>query len=155
VLSIYTRFPPNTSPNERVPCVINIFGLDAYRTEVLDRSELLIKRGWAVIGVDIPGTGDNPGEPNDPKSADRVWSSLLDWIDQQPNIDSANLAAWGISTGGYYASRIAHTHASRLKAVVSQGGCAHYVFDEEWIEACGKMSYPYEYDPSIYLICVF
>jgi dipeptidyl aminopeptidase/acylaminoacyl peptidase len=100
VISIYTRFPPNMAANSRVPCVINIFGLDAYRTEILDRSELLIKRGWAIIGVEIPGTGDSPAEKNDPKSPDRVWSSLLDWVENQPNLDLVNIAAWGISTGG-------------------------------------------------------
>ena len=92
-------------------------------------------------------------EPNDPESPDRVWSSLLDWIEKQPNIDSTNVAAWGISTGGYYASRIAHTHASRLKAVVSQGGASHHVFDPEWIDACGKMYYLYGYISNLYFVC--
>jgi hypothetical protein len=43
--------------------------------------------------------------------------------------------ARGISTGGSYAFRIAHTHANRLFAVVTQGGGCHHMFDAEWIGA--------------------
>ena len=49
----------------------------------------------------------------------------------------------GPSTGGYYAFRIAHTHADRLFAVVAQGGGCHHMFDPAWIRAQDQMEYPF------------
>ena len=51
---------------------------------------------------------------------------------------------WGLSTGGYYAIRIAHTHEDRLRGVVAQGGGCHGMFDEEWLDAVDTMEYPFE-----------
>ena len=51
--------------------------------------------------------------------------------------------ARGVSTGGYYAMRIAHTHADRLFAVVAQGGGCHHLFDAGWIGAQNQMAYPF------------
>jgi pimeloyl-ACP methyl ester carboxylesterase len=95
------------------------------------------------VVVEIPGTGDSPAAPNDPESPDRQWSSVLDWIDAQPIFNRDELIAWGLSTGGYYAYRIAHTHAERLKGVVSQGGGAHRMFEREWIERSDLLEYPF------------
>jgi hypothetical protein len=39
--------------------------------------------------------------------------------------------------------RIAHAHADRLFAVVSQGGACHHMFDSAWIEAQNQMEYPF------------
>jgi pimeloyl-ACP methyl ester carboxylesterase len=49
----------------------------------------------------------------------------------------------GISTGGYYAIRIAHTHAEHLFAVAAQGGSCHHMFDAAWIRAQNQMEYPF------------
>ncbi|GKZ75073.1 hypothetical protein AnigIFM60653_001452 [Aspergillus niger] len=100
----------------------------------------------AVLLVDIPGTADSPAAPNDPESPDRLWSSVLDWVDEhkdQYDFNPSQILARGISTGGYYAMRIAHTHADRLLAVVAQGGGSHHMFDPEWIRAQNHMEYPF------------
>jgi pimeloyl-ACP methyl ester carboxylesterase len=101
----------------------------------------------ALLIVEIPGTGDNPGAPSDPESPDRVWSSLFDWVDAQEGIDNKNVANIGFSTGGYYSIRVAHTHADRLKGVVALGGGCHHMFDPEWLDAANDMEYPFEYVP--------
>lgn len=75
-----------------------------------------------MLIAEIPGTGDNPGDPSDPASPDRVWTSLFEWVAQQQNINQQKVVAWGLSTGGYYAIRVAHTHADKLKGVVAHGG---------------------------------
>ena len=54
-----------------------------------------------------------------------------------------NRLSRSVSTGGYYGMRIAHTHADRLLAVVSQGGGSRRMFAPEWIEAQNQMEYPY------------
>ena len=73
-------------------------------------------------------------------------SSVLDWVDANNStygFDLTRIVARGISTGGYYAMRIAHTHADRLFAVVAQGGGCHYMFDADWIRAQDQMEYPF------------
>lgn len=96
----------------------------------------------AVLIVYISGTANSPAARNDPRSPDRLSSSLHAWIDEhrsEYSIDTSRFAARGISTGGYYTMRIAHTHTHRLVAVVSQGGGSHYMFDPVWIRAQNHM----------------
>lgn len=75
VLPAYYHLPADASPDSQVPLVIIFTGLDGYRTELA-----VWKDGWAELGVallivEIPGTGDNPGAPSDPESPDRVVSN--------------------------------------------------------------------------------
>ena len=73
-------------------------------------------------------------------------SSVLDWIVSNAahyGFDTSKIVARGISTGGHYAMRIAHTHADRLFAVVAQGGGCHHMFDAAWINAQNQMEYPF------------
>ncbi|MCJ1394611.1 hypothetical protein MMC18_007491 [Xylographa bjoerkii] len=132
-----------------VPTVIQIFGLDGYRTEFTPASSLFTDRGWAAVAVEIPGTGDCPALRQDPKSPDRLWSSLLDWLEAEDWVDKKNIVAWGLSTGGYYAIRIAHTHKERLSGVVAQGGGCHRMFDPEWLDNVGHLEYPFDLDHSL------
>ncbi len=123
-----------------------ICGLDHYRTDFEQRTARHAKNGLACLIVEIPGTGDCPAAKNDPASADRLWSSVFDWIDANKNhyyFDTAKIVARGMSTGGYNAMRIAHTHADKLFAVVAQGGGSHHMFDPEWIKAQNHMEYPF------------
>lgn len=146
-LSIFVRRPDNA--NGPVPVVITIFGLDGYRTEGTPNSDYPISRGWAYVSVEIPGTGDNPSLPQDPKSPERCWTTLLDWLQGQAWVDEKKIVAWGLSTGGYYAMRIAHTHADRLLGVVAQGGGSHHMFDSEWLSKAGNLEYPFDLDHSL------
>ncbi|SFK86688.1 hypothetical protein [Amycolatopsis sacchari] len=73
-------------------------------------------------------------------------SSVLDWVAANAaryGFDPGKILARGVSTGGYYAFRAAHTHAGRLFAVVAQGGGAHHLFDAEWISAQNRMECPF------------
>ena len=103
-----------------------------------------LARGWGTIGVEIPGTGDCPALRNDATSPDRLWSSLLDWMDGREELDGKRRVAWGLSTGGHYAMRIAHTHRERLTGVVGQGGGCHRMFEAEWLDRVDRLEYPFE-----------
>ncbi len=73
-------------------------------------------------------------------------SSVIDWVAANASKYDFNLkrvVARGISTGGYYAFRTAHTHAERMFAVVGQGGGSHHMFDAAWIHAQNQMEYPF------------
>ncbi len=141
---IYMRLPAHASAANPVPCIIQIFGLDGYRTELTHASSTHLARGWGTIGVEIPGTGDCPALRKDATSPDRLWSSLLDWMDGREELDKGRRVAWGLSTGGYYAMRIACTHKERLTGVVSQGGGCHRMFEPEWLAKVDHLEYPFE-----------
>lgn len=143
-IAAYYHLPSTASPFRPSPLVIIFTGLDGYRTELAVWIQGWHDVGCAVLILEIPGTGDNPGDRTDPKSADRVWSSMFDWIGQQDAIDQRNVICWSFSTGGYYGIRMAHTHARKLKGVVALGGGVHHMFDSEWLDAVNHMEYPFE-----------
>ncbi len=116
---------------------------DANRCDHTNRTAEHVKRGFAVINVEIPGTGDCPAAKHDPKSPDRLFSSVLDRIAVQDVFDGKNVAARGVSTGGYYTMRVAHTPHDGLLGVVSQCGGSHHIFDQWWIAAQDKIEYPF------------
>ncbi|MCJ1225198.1 hypothetical protein MMC12_001847 [Toensbergia leucococca] len=142
-IPVTVRLPTHTQP-QKFPTVLQIYGLDAYRIEHTMPSSHHIAHNWASIAVEIPGTGDCPADPHDPTSPDRLWSSVLEWVHRQDWVDSKRVVAWGVSAGGYYAMRIAHTHKGMLTGVVAQGGGCHHMFDPEWLEIASQMEYPFD-----------
>jgi alpha-beta hydrolase superfamily lysophospholipase len=94
-INFYYHLPPEASSSQQIPLVIIFTGLDGYRTELAVWIEGWSQRKVAVIVLEIPGTGDSPAAPNDPTSPDRYYSSLLDWVDEQPEIDQSRKAVWG------------------------------------------------------------
>ncbi len=142
----YLRIPEGTRPVGGWPVVLVICGLDAYRTDHTQRTQAHVDRGFAALSFEIPGTGDCPAAPNDPASADRLMGSILDWVaDSAPEygFNPGKIFARGISTGAYYAMRVAHTHAGRLTGAVAQGLGCHHMFDAGWIHAQDQMEYPF------------
>jgi len=145
-IQAYLRMPAVKRPDAGWPVMLFICGLDAYKTDHTPRTQLHVDRGFATLSFEIPGTGDCPAAPNDPGSPDRLMSSVLDWVVSNSTahtFDTTKICARGISTGGYYAMRIAHSHADRLFAVVAQGGGCHHMFDAAWIRAQNQMEYPF------------
>ena len=145
-IAAYLRLPQGQKPADGWPVLLFICGLDAYRTDHTPRTQAHVDRGYATISFEIPGTGDCPAAPNDPASPDRLMSSVLDWVAASASeygFNPEKILVRGISTGGYYAFRVAHTHADRLFAVVAQGGGCHHMFDAGWIRAQNQMEYPF------------
>ena len=145
-IQAYMRVPGGDKPEGGWPVLLFICGLDAYKTDHTPRTQAHVDRGFATISFEIPGTGDCPAAPNDPASSDRLMSSIFDWLHanaEQHGFNLAKVFARGISTGGYNAMRIAHTHAEHLYAVVAQGGGCHHMFDPLWIAASDQMEYPF------------
>lgn len=145
-IAAYLRLPNGTRPESGWPVLLFICGLDAYRTDITQRTQQHLDRGYATLSFEIPGTGDCPAAPRDPMSPDRLMSSIIGWVVDSATrhgFDVAKILARGISTGGYYAFRVAHTHASELFAVVAQGGGSHHMFNARWIRAQNQMEYPF------------
>ena len=145
-IQAYLRLPVGERPKGGWPVLLFVCGLDAYRTDHTPRTQAHVDRGFATLSFEIPGTGDCPAAPDDPASPDRLMSSVLDWVAANGTthgIDSTKVVVRGVSTGGYYAMRVAHTHAGRLLAAVAQGGGCHHMFDAAWIGAQDQMEYPF------------
>ena len=151
-IQAYLRLPVGERPKDGWPVLLFVCGLDAYRTDNTPRTQAHVDRGFATLSFEIPGTGDCPAVPNDPASPDRLMSSVLDWVaanGRTYGFDLTKIVVRGISTGGYYAMRVAHTHASRLFAAVAQGGGCHHMFDPAWIGAQDQMEYPFALAPAL------
>ena len=144
VIPVYTRIPSRASPTNPAPTIILITGLDGYRPDNTQRTNEFIKRGWATIIVEIPGTADCPADPSDPRGPDRLWDIIFAWMAGKGVFDMGNLVAWGLSTGGYYAARVAHTHKGKLKGSVAQGAGVHHFFGREWLDRVDGHEYPFQ-----------
>lgn len=141
---VYVRAP--RSATRETPCAVVVLmtGLDGYRPDNTARSNEILERGCASIAVEIPGTADSPADPSDPESPDRLWSSLLDWMEADGRFDMRRVVVWGLSAGGYCAVRIAFTHNKRLLGCVAQGAGVHHFFDAEWLDKADGHEYPFQ-----------
>ena len=124
-IQAYLRKPKGRAPEGGWPVLLFVCGLDAYRTDQTPRIQQHIEDGFAALSFEIPGTGDCPAALGDPTSPDRLMSSVIDWViagAEQHQRNPTRIAVRGISTVGYYAFRVAHTHADELFAVGAHGG---------------------------------
>lgn len=106
---LYVRLPKGASKSNPCPAVLLMCGLDGHRPDNTTRSDEFLARGWASIIADIPGTADCPADRRDPKSADRLWTSVLDWMVEEGTFDMKRVIAWGLSAGGYNAVSVQAT----------------------------------------------
>lgn len=146
---LYVRLPAGASKEKPCPAVILMCGLDGHRPDNTVRSNEFLARGWASIIVDIPGTADAPAARRDPKSGDRMWTSILDWMASEGYFNMKKILCWGLSAGGYNAARAAHTHASRLLGAVAQGAGTHHFFSRAWLEKAKDHEYPWTALPAL------
>jgi hypothetical protein len=143
-IPLYLRVPPTASKDAPCPVVLLITGLDGHRPDNTERTEEHLKRGWATVICDIPGTTvDCPADRTDPLSPDRLFTTILEWIASQEHFDARKVLAWGLSAGGYYAIRLAHTHADQLAGAVGHGAGTHHYIGREWLNEVGKHEYPF------------
>ncbi|KAK4188977.1 Alpha/Beta hydrolase protein [Podospora australis] len=151
-IPVYVRTPDeHRSKNDEKPCptVLLMTGLDGYRPDNTVRCEEFLARGWGVVIAEIPGTADCPADSADPESPDRLWSSLLTWMGQDGRFDMKRVMVWGLSSGGYYAVRIAHTHKDQLLGSVAQGAGVHFFYDKGWLEKADGHEYPFKLTPAM------
>lgn len=122
------------------PVVVLWGGIDAFKEE--RPSDPYLAAGLAPLAIDMPGVADAPlaGSEN----AERLWDAVFDYIAGRPDLDASRVAIHGGSTGGYWATKVAHTHQSRLRAAVNQGGPAHFAFQKDWIVKAQRGEYPFE-----------
>ncbi|KAK4133471.1 alpha/beta-hydrolase [Trichocladium antarcticum] len=149
-MPVYVRVPrARVDGPEKVPVVVLMTGLDGYRPDNTGRCEEFLQRGWASVVVEIPGTADCPADSADPESPDRLWTTLLEWMGEDGRFDMRRVMVWGLSSGGYYAVRIAHTHKDQLIGCVAQGAGCHHFYDPEWLAKADGHEYPFQLSPAM------
>lgn len=140
----YLRKPKNV---EYPPVIVIWGGIDAYKEE--RRVDDYLAAGLATLAMDIPGTGDAPLAGCE--DAERLWTDVFDWIERRSDLDNQRVAIVGGSTGGYWATKVAHTHRERIRAAVNHGGMVHFAFTPEWIAKAEHGEYPFELAESLAL----
>lgn len=124
---IYVRRPAGVAR----PKVVALWGgIDGWKEETKDNADAFLALGFATVSVDMPGVGESPVVGS--ADAERQFTPVFEWIAAQPDLDGARVGVVGSSFGGYWASKVAHTHSQHLAGVVSWGGCAHYTFQPDW-----------------------
>jgi hypothetical protein len=144
-IPVWIRLPNATKPAGGWPTILFICGLDVYRTDQANRTDPHLANGFATLCVEILRTGDRPAARRDPASGDRLWKSILDWIEtegaQKYGLNANRVVTRGISTGSGDAIRLAHTYLDRLFAAVGQGGWTHHMVSPQWFRNIDHVSY--------------
>ncbi len=122
------------------PAVVCWGGIDGYKED--RQAKPFLNNRLSLLAIDMPGVADAPIHGS--QDTDGYFDAIFKWLGTRPNVDGDRLAASGSSTGGYWATKVAHTHSKELKAVVNHGGPAHFAFLPEWIEAAQSGEYPFE-----------
>ena len=125
----YLQIPKNTV---RPPVVMHWGGVDGWKEDRRSNSELLHKERLATFTIDMPGAGENPCLGQEPR-AERTFSAAIDYLEKRSDIDGKRIAAMGGSFGGYWAAKVAHVEAQRLKGAVNWGAGVHQTFQEGWL----------------------
>lgn len=104
-------------------------GIDSWKEETYAAGGPLRERGFATLHVDMPGVGQSPVFAG--LDAERQWDPVFAWL-ADSDLDASRVAAFGMSFGGYWAMKLAHTHRDRLAAAVNWGGGVHITFQPDW-----------------------
>lgn len=114
------------------PVVCHWGGVDGWKEDRQRPNALLHGMGIATLVIDMPGTGENTVLYGDP-DAEGTYSAWLDYLATRKDLDGSRIGVWGGSFGAYWAARLAHTEAKRLRAAVFHGGNVHFGFQEKWL----------------------
>ncbi len=128
-LTAYLQVPPGVP---RPAVVMHWGGVDGWKEDRQRVNARFIKAGMAAFAIDMPGTGESPVRFTD-ADATRTFSALIDYLHTRKDIDASRLGVWGGSFGGYWAAKLAHVEAARLKGAVFHGSNVHFGFQENWL----------------------
>jgi len=125
----YLQKPPGVT---KPPVVMHWGGVDGWKEDRLKIAKTAMDSGLASLTIDMPGSGENPVLYGD-AAAERTYFAWLDYLPTRSDVDGRRVAVWGGSFGAYWAARLAHTAADRIKGAVFHGGNVHYGFQREWL----------------------
>ncbi|MBI4206540.1 MAG: alpha/beta hydrolase [Betaproteobacteria bacterium] len=113
----------------RPPIVVMCMGLDSAKEEMDTNENVFLARGMATLTFDGPGQGEAEYELPIRGDYEAPVKSVVDWVEQRPDLDATRIGLWGVSLGGYYAPRAA-AFEKRVKACIALSG--PYEWAEIW-----------------------
>lgn len=129
-------------PDKRkAPCVLYIPGMDQTKEGFLGTYGIpaspnpFIQRGMHVLSMDGPGQGESNLKKirATPDNYEKAGKAAIDYLISRPEIDKEKIAAYGVSMGSYWGSRLA-AYDKRVKACAVTLGCffmeKHPLFEE-------------------------
>ena len=125
----YLRLPQEVRP---APLVVGIAGLDSRKEDVAAASESYLRHGIGIFAFDMPGTGQAPIKVD--IRAERMFSTVLDYVATRDDLDSQRVVVQGRSWSGYWAAVLAYTEKERVRGTVVHGGPIHAYFERTWQE---------------------
>jgi acetyl esterase/lipase len=141
-IPVYLRVPQDGKTHA---VIINFGGIDSFKAESYEYDEALQQAGLGSCAVDMPGVGECPIKAS--TIGDTLFTAIIDYLERRPEIDPRRIAILGRSFGGYWAAKMAHVEAERLRAAVVWGGGVHYFFQEAWLrESTNAESYLMDHD---------
>ena len=139
-VNAYLALPKGVRP---APVVLAIGGLDSYKEYWCERAEAFLKIGLGVLCLDMPGTGEAPIKID--IGAEKMYSAAIDFLLTRQDVDGKQLAAMGVSWGGYWGAILGFTEKERLRGTVVWGGPVHNYFQRDWqAKALGTREYLFD-----------
>lgn len=124
----YLQLPKGAGP---APAIVSIGGLDEYKEYGVEHgSAALLKAGFGLLSLDMPGTGEAPVKME--VGAERMIVKAIDYLATRPEVDAKRIAISGASAGGYWSALMAYVEPGRIKAAVVRGGPIHEYFQPDW-----------------------
>ncbi len=106
---------------ERPPVVVMAVGLDSTKEETEAYEAPFLARGIATLVFEGPGQGEAQYDFAIRGDYEVPVAAVLDFVETRRDLDTARIAMWGVSLGGYYAPRAA-AFDRRIKACIALGG---------------------------------
>ncbi|MBF0160348.1 MAG: dienelactone hydrolase family protein [Magnetococcales bacterium] len=131
VLNGYLAFDETqTGPRPAVLVVHEWWGHNEYARK---RANMLAQEGYVALAVDMYGNGQQAAHPDDAKrfssalfrdfaTATNRFQAAVDFLKQQPQVDTSNIAAIGYCFGGGMVLNMARQGLPDLRAVASFHG---------------------------------
>lgn len=123
----YLRLPRGVT---KPPMIFHWGGIDGWKEDSKSNADGYLAAGWGSFVIDIPGTGENPILAT--TDGDRLFSTVIDYLQARPDVDGNRIAVQGGSWGGYWAAKLAYVERQRIRAAVNWGGPIHDYFQPEW-----------------------
>ncbi len=108
-LAGYLHLPPGHA-GERLPCLVMVTGMDAFKEQTLFASaDRFLRRGFTCLCLDGPGQGTSLLREiwYDPDAYGEVGTAAVDFLLNRAEVDGARIMAWGLSFGSLWATQMA------------------------------------------------
>lgn len=118
------HLPPRAGPDEKLPCILYIPGMDGVKEDIPLYGDPFLERGMAVFSLDGPGQGEarSRGIKCTASNYEEAGKAACDYLLKRPEVDGSRLAIFGSSMGSYWGTRVAAAEP-RFKACALSGVC--------------------------------